>query len=226
MDEFKRYGLYVVPEGPFFDAASAWLGWDSVAGVSVTHPLVANLPEPPEALTATPGKYGFHGTIKPPFHLAPGATFPALDGAARAFCAGRAPVIIPALEVCRMSTFVALTPSERSDALADLAGAAVATLDGFRAPASDADLARRRKAGLTDRQDKMLQAWGYPYMMEEFRFHMTLTGRTDNADAVRTALAAHFAPILPEPFVIDSLALMGEAVDGAFHLVHRYALSG
>ncbi len=226
MDEFKRYGLYVVPEGPFFDAGSSWLGWDSMAGVAVAHPVVANLPEPPDALTATPGKYGFHGTIKPPFYLAPGTTVPALDRAARAFCAGRAPVVVPALKVCRMDGFVALKPSEWSDALADLAGAAVAALDAFRAPPSDAELARRRKAGLTNRQDKMLQTWGYPYVMEEFRFHMTLTGRTDNVEAVRAALAVHFAPILPEPFVIDSLALMGEAVDGAFHVVHRYALSG
>ena len=226
MDRFKRYGLYVVPDGELFAAGSAWLGWDSAAGQRVAHSDVADLPDTAEALTATPRKYGFHGTMKPPFVLAEGTDVTGLDRAARAFCATRVPVAIPRLDVNRLGGFVALAPSQPSDALKDLAGACVEALDSFRAPPSDAELARRRKAGLTARQEAMLQAWGYPYVMEEFRFHMTLTGRTPNADAVCTALTRHFAPVLPQPFKITSLALMGEDAQGAFHLVHRYALSG
>ncbi|GAB5445499.1 DUF1045 domain-containing protein [Gymnodinialimonas sp.] len=224
--EFKRYGVYVVPEGALFAAGSAWLGWDSAAGGAVAQPLVADLPEDAEALTATPRKYGLHGTIKPPFFLADGTEAAELDAAVRAFCAPRAPVVIPALQVTPMSGFVALAPSEPSDALAELAGSAVAALDGFRAPPSAAELARRRKAGLTDVQEALLQRWGYPYVMQAFRFHMTLTGRTPHVDAVCAALSRHFAPVLPRPFVIDTLALMGEDAGGKFHLVHRYPLSG
>jgi predicted HAD superfamily Cof-like phosphohydrolase len=64
--------------------------------------------------------------------------------------------------------------------------------------------------------------------MEEFRFHMTLTGSLPQAAAeqARAALAAHLAPVLPAPFTVDSLCLMGEDADGLFHLVHRYTLSG
>ncbi|ABD55771.1 protein of unknown function DUF1045 [Jannaschia sp. CCS1] len=149
-----------------------------------------------------------------------------LDAAARWFCAGRVPVEIPALDIRRLGTFVALVPSAPSEGLADLAGAAVEALDPFRAPPSEAELARRRKPGLSDRQETMLQRWGYPYLREEFRFHMTLTGRTAEAERVCTALAQHFAPVLPRPFVIESLALMGEDAEGAFHLIHRYPLSG
>lgn len=226
MDRFKRYGLYVVPDGALFSAGSAWLGWNSATGKAITHPQVDGLPESVERLTATPRKYGFHGTIKPPFFLAEGTTAEDLNQAARAFCATQAPVVIPSLEVRRLGSFVAITPTERSETLVELAGAAVAALDEFRAPPTDAELARRRNAGLSDRQEALLQAWGYPYVMEEFRFHLTLTGRTAHADTVRDALAAHFAPVLPTPFVIDSLALMGEDADGVFHLNHRYVLSG
>ena len=226
MDKFKRYGLYVVPAGAFFDAASAWLGWNSATGQAMAHPHVPDLPVSVADLTATPRKYGFHGTIKPPFVLAEGASVDGLHAAARAFCATRAPVSIPALEVRRLGGFVAIVPTEPSEALADLAAASVVALDTFRAPPSEAELARRRKAGLSDRQEALLAQWGYPYVMEEFRFHLTLTGRTDQAEAVCAALAAHFAPVLPTPFVIDSLALMGEDADGMFHLVQRYTLSG
>lgn len=226
MDRFNRYGLYVVPEGALFAAGSAWLGWDSATGQQVAQPEVADLPQTARTLTATPRKYGFHGTIKPPFALAKGTDATGLDACARAFCATRAPVVIPALQLKVLSGFVALAPIEPSAALAKLAGAAVAALDDFRAPAPASELARRRKAGLTDAQEALLQRWGYPYVMEAFRFHLTLTGRTPHAEAVRAALAPHFAPVLREPFVINSLALMGEDASGAFHLLQRYPLCG
>lgn len=223
MDDFKRYGIYVVPDGTFFAQASAWLGWDAVAGHDVPQP---DLSLDANALTATPRKYGFHGTIKPPFALADGGRASGLAAALEAFCATQAPVEVPALEVRRLGGFVAIVPAVPSSALADLAGDTVAALDAFRAPPSDSELARRRTAGLSDRQEALLQRWGYPYVMEEFRFHMTLTGRTSDADTVRDALASHFARVLPRPFVIDTLALMGEAQNGHFHLIHRYTLSG
>ncbi len=226
MEEFKRYGLYVVPQGALFDAASAWLGWDSTTGQAAPHPDVAGLPEPVEILTATPRKYGFHGTIKPPFVLAEGQSIDALHNAATDFCAKQTPVAIPTLTVRRLGGFIAIVPSDPSQALAALAAATVETLDVFRAPPLETELAKRRKASLSDRQEALLRQWGYPYVMEEFRFHLTLTGRTKHADTVRDALAAHFAPILPSPFLVDSLALMGEDASGKFHLIQRYTLSG
>lgn len=223
MDDFKRYGIYVVPDGAFFARASSWLGWDAAAGRDVPQP---DISLDVDALTATPRKYGFHGTIKPPFALAHGCSASDVAAALEAFCATQAPVTVPELEVRRLGGFVAIIPAAPSAALADLAGQAVSALDPFRAPASNTELARRRQAGLSPRQEALLQRWGYPYVMEEFRFHMTLTGRTPDADTVRDALAAHFAPVLPQPYTIDTLALMGEAASGRFHLIHRYTLSG
>jgi putative phosphonate metabolism protein len=225
---YRRFGLYVVPEGGFHDAGATWLGWDSVAGIPVAHPEVDGLPDTAEVLTRTPRKYGFHGTIKPPFTLAAGTDANALSDAAAAFCASRAPVTIPRLEVRRLGGFIAVVPAEPSAALADLAAATVAALDAFRAPPSEAELARRRKARLTDRQEALLLRWGYPYVMEEFRFHLTLTGRLEPeaAEAARAALARHFAEIIPKPWTIGSLCLMGEDAQGRFHVVHRYTLSG
>lgn len=225
---FRRYGMYVVPEGGFYQAGAAWLGWDSLRGCDVAQPRVAGLPRDAARLTATPRKYGFHGTIKPPFRLAGGKDVDALDAAARAFCAARQPVEVPALAVRRLGGFVAVVPVEPNPALSDLAGATVAALDPFRAAPTEAELGRRRKPGLSSRQDALLLQWGYPYVMEEFRFHLTLTGGLDRdaAEQARAALTRHFAPILPKPYRIDSLCLMGEDEGGMFHLLHRYTLSG
>ncbi len=228
MDDFKRFGIYAIPEGAFLEAGSAWLGWDITAGKEVPQPALSGLPDLAGTLTQTPRKYGFHGTIKPPFRLAEGTTAQGLADALGAFCAGATAVDIPQLEVCRLGGFVAITPAAPSGVLADLAANAVRRLDPFRAPASEAELAKRRKSGLTDRQDALLTRWGYPYVMEEFRFHLTLTGDQGATDAeiARNALSAHFAPVLPSPYHMDSLCLVGEDAEGRFHLIHRYSLTG
>jgi putative phosphonate metabolism protein len=228
MDGFARYGVYVVPKGALYRAGADWLGWDSETGRAAPQPPLDGLPDSPAALTASPRRYGFHGTIKPPFRLAAGTDPTALAAALRAFCATQPAVTLPALAVRRMGGFIALAPAAPCTALTDLAGRVVAALDGFRAPPTEAELARRRKSGLSPRQDALLIRWGYPYVMEDFRFHMTLTGKLpgDAAEAARTVLAAHFAPYLSAPFIIDSLCLMGEDRGGLFHLVDRYTLSG
>src|SRR5262249_30663264 len=38
---------------------------------------------------------------------------------------------------------------------------------------------QRLSAGLSERQIENLDRWGYPYVFEDFRFHLTLTGPID-----------------------------------------------
>ena len=228
MIDYTRYAIFAVPDGAFFRAGSDWLGWDSAAGAEVEQPSLDGLPGDAAEITATPRKYGFHGTIKPPFRLAGGTRREDLEAALAAFCSVRPAVELPKLVIRRLGGFVACVPEASSSALSDLASATVAGLDPFRAPPSEAELERRRHVGLSASQEKMLQYWGYPYVFDEFRFHLTLSGRLEEAEADRLAerLTRHFAPVLPEPYVIDSLGLLGEASDGRFHLLHRYTLAG
>ena len=74
----------------------------------------------------------------------------------------------------------------------------------------------------------MLGRWGYPYVLEEFRFHLTLSGSLGPAevDAVMGVLGPWLAPLLPRPFVIEDLCLFGEDAAGRFHLLSRHALTG
>jgi putative phosphonate metabolism protein len=229
MDGYRRYAIYVAPEpGPLARIGAEWLGWDAEAGAAVVQPEVAGLPRPLAELTARPQKYGFHGTIKPPFRLAAGTTPAELDAALAALCRGLAPVVLPGLRLERLGGFLALTPAGDAAALGRLAAEVVRGLDGFRAPNPPEEIARRRPERLTPRQRALLERWGYPYVMEEFRFHMTLTGDLPaaEAEAVAAVLGPLLAPALPRPFRIGSLCLFGEAADGRFRLMHRYTLSG
>lgn len=223
----QRYAIYYAPEpGAFADATARWLGWDAAAGRSVAHPQVAGLPAPAADLTATPRKYGFHGTIKPPFHLAPGTDAEGLRAALAALAAGLQPVTLPGLRLVDLHGFVALVPEGETTALATLAAAVVMRLDRFRAPPDAAEIARRNPDRLTARQRALLAEWGYPYVMDQFQFHLTLTGALDPAAsaATRAALAPLVEPLIPRPFTLRDLVLFGQGDDGMFRILHRYPL--
>ena len=226
---FSRYAIYHVPgDGPLATFGAALLGWDASKGKTVPHPDIAGLPQPVDRITETPRKYGLHATIKPPFRLAPGTSEAALNDALAAFCTGQPPIRLDGLEVAQLGRFLALRPIGDETLLNGLAADAVRMLDGFRAPLSEAELARRRAANLTPEQDALLLKWGYPHVMEGFRFHITLTGKLPKAQISQTAevLRAHLAPLLPQPYPVDTLCLMGEAEDGRFHQIARHALRG
>jgi len=226
---YRRYAVYYTPPpGALASFGAAWLGWDAARGAAQAHPALDGLPHPVAEITETPRRYGFHATIKPPFRMAAGRSAEDLAWALDAFCQRHAPVETPALVLRRLGRFLALVPGDDGAALSALAAGAVEALDEFRLPPGDEELARRRKAGLTDRQEALLLRWGYPYVMEEFRFHMTLTGRLSAEDlaAVEDALSPALADCLPRPFALDALALMGEDEAGRFHQIHRYPLAG
>ncbi|MCV2887920.1 DUF1045 domain-containing protein [Ruegeria aquimaris] len=224
---FLRYAIYFLP--PASEAwarfGAAWLGWDVETGQELAHPEGTGLDV--AALTATPRKYGLHATMKPPFRLAAGQDPEALHRACAALAARRPAVVLAGLEITRLGRFLALRPVGELSALNALAAACVTELDPFRAPATPQELERRRAARLSPAQDAHLERWGYPYVLDQFRFHITLTGRLDE-DALAQAQALlqdRLGPLLPVPFTLADLALVGEAAYGRFHLIHRYALS-
>jgi putative phosphonate metabolism protein len=224
-----RYALYAAPRpGPLASFAAAWLGRDAETGEDVAHPAVTGLPRPLDAITAAPRRYGFHGTIKPPFPLAEGRTEHDLRRACAALARRLNPISVGQMSVGQVGGFLALVPKGDQTALQAWAADVVRSLDPFRASLTDADRQRRDPARLSPRQRALLERWGYPHVMDEFRFHMTLTGDLpdDDAVAVHQVLVPMIAPHLANPFVIDDLCLFGEGPDGRFRILHRYALTG
>lgn len=226
MEPMKRYAVYYAPAaGEFASRAAGWLGWDAAAGRAVAQP---ELGLPAAEITKDPRKYGFHGTIKPPFRLAEGRDFAGLVGAMQDLAARLGPAVLPGLKIKNIDGFLALIPEGDPAPLQELAAEVVRALEPFRAPLTEAEIAKRRPERLTPRQRELLDLYGYPFVMEEFRFHLTLTDRLPAplANEAKAILADHFAPVLPRPFELADLCLFGEGESGRFYLLHRYALSG
>ncbi len=225
MDEFLRYGLYLVPDGPLGAFGQEWLAWDMGRGVALDAP--AGAPQGWEAITAEPRRYGFHATVKPPFRLAEGRDVASLVEAVDALCTDVAAFNCDGLQLASLDGFLALVPEGDTGALDRFAARVVAELDEFRRPAGEEEIARRRKAGLSARQEEYLLRWGYPYVMEEFRAHFTLSGRLGKGQkAVKAHLEARLTGVPLRPFRVESLCLVGEQAGGGFRMVHRHALSG
>lgn len=224
MSGFARFAVYYLPPcGPLADFGACWLGWDVQAGQAVAQPDLPGI----SAFTDRPRKYGFHATLKPPFRLAPGASPAALEQALADLAARVAPATCDGLQADLLGRFLALRPVGDTAGIERVAAAVVEGLDAFRAQPDEAELVRRRKARLTPAQDRLLLRWGYPYVMEEFRFHMTLTGPLEKGRAgpVQAMLQEHLPP-LPRPFVMDEVALVGERADGRFCELRRFSLGG
>ncbi|MEM7507238.1 MAG: DUF1045 domain-containing protein [Pseudomonadota bacterium] len=230
MQEYTRFAIFYLPP-PGSDLArfgAAWLGWDVEAGAEVPH---TSAPVDVAALTATPRKYGFHGTLKAPFRLSEGRNPEDLQAGLAELAAGLAGFDGPTLALRRIGRFIALVPStpsaSPSAALADLAASCVQELDTFRAALDPAELVRRRAVGLTPAQDALLTRWGYPFVLDEFRFHLTLTGALDEEAAVE-ALSA-LRPLTRDftgPLPVHEICLCGELPCGRFRLIRRYPLAG
>ena len=223
-----RYAVYYAPaaDDPIGRRAAAWLGRDAFTGETLRRPALPGLDGLDlEVLTRSPRGYGFHATLKAPFELAADRSEAELVAFAQDFAAGQ-PAFVAPLAVASLGRFIALRLTAESAGMQALEAACVTEFDPFRAPISAFDLARRRKAPLTPEQDQRLVAWGYPYVFEDFRFHMTLTDAApDPAFQARLvqALQAHFAD-LEGPHRFDSIALFKQPNRAApFQVLARFA---
>jgi putative phosphonate metabolism protein len=211
-----RAAIFFSPpaDHPLTEAAAEWLGRDAFSGEARTQPSVDDFPaEELRDLTASPRRYGFHATLKPPFRLAEGRSLDDVRPAALEFCRGRPQIRIASLKLGRLGPFFALTPDGAAPEVQALADDVVAAFDPFRAPPWPDEIERRQPDALSHRQRENLKRWGYPYVLEDFRFHMTLTGPVpaERQAAMELALSRRFAPFIGKPLAIDALSLFVEA---------------
>jgi putative phosphonate metabolism protein len=228
-----RYALYYAPraEEPLAVAAAQWLGRNPESGEPRKIAPVPGLSyDRLIEVTADPRLYGFHGTLKPPIALADGATErDFLEAVGKLAVAERA-IEVPALALAEISDFIALVPEGRHAELQDLADRCVVEFDEFRRPADEAELAKRRAAGLSPRQEDLLLRWGYPYVLEQWRFHLTLTGRVCEARERETLLGElrrRFGPFVERPLSVKDLCVFRQPGPGRpFTVLARFRLGG
>ncbi|MDQ0326253.1 putative phosphonate metabolism protein [Rhodopseudomonas julia] len=219
-----RVALYFTPalDHPVTQAANDWIGRDLSDGPVEQKAVGALSAEEVRAVTDAPRRYGFHATLKPPFALHDGVSPEDVEQALRSFCAEHGVIELGPLEIRAIGPFFALVPQEDVPAVRALADAAVEAFEPFRAPLSDDDRARRRPEELTERQREYLDRWGYPYVFDEFRFHMTLTGPVseERRSIVEGALHQHFGSVIETSLALDGVSLLTEPERGAFFQIH------
>ncbi|CVI60197.1 DUF1045 domain-containing protein [Agrobacterium salinitolerans] len=215
-----RYAIYFSPakDHPLTETASRWLGRNAFSGT------LHDDNDDYADMTEEPRRYGFHATLKAPFELAEKYSEADLLSAFGDFAASQSAFEIPRVVVGALGPFFALVPDRTYQPLQDFAAEIVDYFDRFRAPLSETDIARRRPQMLTESQRQNLSLWGYPHVMDDFRFHMTLTGRIGESEqpAMREVLSARFSEFTDRPLSISGLALFIEETRGAPFTVHSW----
>ncbi|MBZ9703808.1 MULTISPECIES: DUF1045 domain-containing protein [unclassified Mesorhizobium] len=225
-----RYAIYFTPrqDEKLARIAANWLGRDPFGAATRPVEAVGDLSAAEVAFhTASARRYGFHATLKAPFRLAANETEASLRAALDAFAEATPVVMIPRLVVSQIDGFFALVPEAALPPLNRFADDVVRDFDRFRAPLTEAEIERRSPDSLKPGEFRNLCQWGYPYVFESFRFHMTLSGRAGPQESPRLRLAIEglFAEVLRQPVPVDGLTLFIEPEPGApFMVLSQHAL--
>jgi hypothetical protein len=214
-----RYAIYFCPA---VDTALGRLGRDWLATHTIELPGMSA--ERRDALLADVRRYGWHATIRAPFSLAENVTYDDLHQAVAALAKTLTPFALP-LQINRLADFLALRPSGDCAKLHALAATCVEALMPLCAPLSDEAL-QRRSAGLDVDELALLQRYGYPYVLDRYRFHLTLSAPA--AAHEEHAMCKWLEPRVAElPLTqIDALSICREAKPGApFELLERIPLN-
>jgi putative phosphonate metabolism protein len=233
MSAAGRHAVYFAPaaDSPWWGFGAHWLGRDAFTGAALDPSSPPNWTgEAFAAVTREPRRYGWHATLKAPFRAAVSEDElrTRLDALAHTLRPIPLQPLVPVWVEDVPDGFLALMPADPSPALNALAARCVTALDDLRCPPTSTELARRQPERLDARGRELLKLHGYPYVMERFRFHMTLTGPCDAQ--VASELMAYLAPQIARlnadsPPVLDRLCLFHEAAPGSdFVRVHDAVL--
>lgn len=225
--KFNRFAIYFIPDQiELANLGASWLGWDIITGQNVRQIELNDFDI--KKFTEQPKKYGFHATIKAPFIMKGSKRSTELISAFDEFAEICSPVVLEGLEVKKLGDFLAFRPVGSEEKLNSLVANVVEHFDRFRAPLTQKEIVKRRRTKLTTIQEALMKKWGYPFVMSEFQFHITLTGPLcqNDADMAYSAVRSLFGGIIKEPFKVNSLCLAGEDENGRFHLIKRFELLG
>jgi putative phosphonate metabolism protein len=226
-----RYAVYYTPppDSPLARFGARVLGYDCFSGEDVPQRAIGGIEPSVLALaTVQPRRYGFHATLVAPFRLGVPSESD-LVAAFTEFALQQAPLMLGMLRITAIGNFVVLRLAQPFPEIEEFAGTCVEAFDRFRAPLSPEDRTRRWAAGLTPRQAELMERWGYPYVLDEFRFHMTLAGPLPHEERKRfeVHLEQAFGHLATHQVELDAVSLMRQEDPGAaFRVLHRHRLNG
>jgi len=208
-----RHAAYFAPalNSQAWDLGSQWLGRCARNSTPIEPPKFENISsELFESLTSTPRLYGWHATLKAPFELNTNTRLEELRNAFKQLADITVEPFNLPLKLVELGDFLALVPSQPSPELQRFAERCVRELHSFALPLSESELQRRTGAGLTTRQEELLKEWGYPFVMDQFQFHLTLSGSLKNVEPqvkenLKNAAHSWFAPLIEDGLEIDAV---------------------
>ena len=175
-----------------------------------------------------PGRYtGLHALFKAPFALRDGMGVDALKSRLVSFATRRKPAETGPLTLAREGRFLVLRPVEPTPMLDWLAAQCVAAFEDFAAPPSETERAAHASPNLSDYQRLLLESFGDPHVLSEYRFYITLTGPLDKThlERVTQALWPVLEEICASGVTVDGLSLFGDCGGRApLRLIGRYRL--
>jgi len=92
------------------------------------------------------------------------------------------PIDLTGLAPVRSCRYDSLAFDQQPEALPQLASECVTRFEQFRAPLTEADVQRRNPDSLTESQRQNMYQYGYPHVLNDFNFHMTLSGHFHQPD--------------------------------------------
>ena len=228
-----RHAAYFAPalQSQAWELGSRWLGRCAHRLIPLEQPQFGHLgSEWFENLTRSPRLYGWHATLKAPFELKSNASLDELQMAFQLLAQKTVSAFHVPLKLVEMGDFLALVPSQPSPDLQLFEAHCVRELHPLALPLSEAERKRRTGTGLTLRQTELLLEWAYPYVMDQFQFHMTLSGSLHNVDPhlksdLKAAAQEWFAPLLVNGIDIDAVTWFSQDQQhGDFRWVERFEL--
>jgi Protein of unknown function (DUF1045) len=231
-----RYAVYFTPREntPWARAGSQWLGRCIYSGRPYEPPIIEGMTAAEfRALTQTPCRYGWHATLKAPFRLAvnqQAVTEATLIDAIRELASSMRAFTLPRLKAGVFRNFIALRVDGDQKRINAVARTCVTSLHHFAHGLNEQDFKRMRHANLSAEQDRLLLQWGYPWVLDQFQFHMSLSGSIDGLDletrwALLNAARTHFS--IQENCRVDQICLFCEpAPNEPFVLIERFDLLG
>lgn len=230
----ERFAIYftLAQSDPLYQLAAQWLNYDFYKGdqmppIKLDHHAIIDPLRPYIKYNAKAAQYGFHATLKPPFRLKPGVSHVQLVKIMKHFAKLHKPFTCAPLKVEQIGDFLALVPEQHCNKLNDLAKDCVQTFDVFRDRLNADEIEKRNPLKLTKNQKLMLDTWGYPYVLDEFRFHMTLTDRLSKKqiNKCRPLLEAYFHPYTSRSLPVDQINLCYQATSRSpFVVLETYSL--
>ncbi|MDR2455433.1 MAG: DUF1045 domain-containing protein [Deltaproteobacteria bacterium] len=147
--------------------------------------------------------YGFHATLVAPFRTlsSKGALLETLNDAASKL----KPVRIDKLALAGLPPgFPAIVPLFQPPELSELEASLVTAMNKHRRPPAPGEAARRGL--LSARQAQLNQKWGYPFVFEEFRYHLTLGDLCGDQASLEKRLA-HLSELFDESLLSQGLTI-------------------